>query len=337
MVALRAAERAIGLSRTPLIQYRDKKGSLYSMLTKGRELGFVLCLGTLAFHGLPLNAQLPGKPSSSEQARVLSTREQAETVLALIKDPNPESSLKGKIALRQFATLDLKLELLGDSNSLVRMEALRSINELLTRSPMKHTFGLPTQSARGNKSRSRQAVQFSSESYTENVSSRVPKIKEGLERLDKSDKEIAELAASCLALIDRNEDFKGITLAKGVIAAKKEPPEGKLEIQKGMLVLLASDGKQIAEFGRFYGPVNCWALHSNNRWLAIGCGDTSAGEKDRGGGYTKVGFIEIYDLKTKQKVEHIHGANHFWPVTQIGFDGDRLLYVAGDYEQSGAK
>jgi hypothetical protein len=306
------------------------------MLTKGREFSFVLCVGALAFHGLPVSAQVPGKPSNSEQVCVLSTREQAETVLALIRDPNPESRLNGKIALRLFATLDLKLELLGDSNSLTRMEALRSLHELLARSPMKHTFGLPTESARGDKSRSRQAVQFSSKSYTENVSSRVPKIKERLEALDKGDKEIAELAASCLALIDRNEAFKGITLAEGVVAAKKEPPEGKLEIQKGMLVFLASDGKQIAEFGRFYGPVNCWALHSNNRWLAIGCGDTSS-PIDRGGGYTKVGFIEIYDLKTKQKVEHIHGANHFGPVTQIGFDGDRLFYVAGDFEQSGSK
>jgi hypothetical protein len=201
---------------------------------------------------------------------------------------------------------------------------------------MRHTFGKRTESARGDKSRSRQAVQFSSPSYTEKISSRVPKIKEGLEALDKSDREIAELVANSLALIDRNEAFKGITLAEGVVAAKQESPEGKLEIQKGMLVLLASDGKQIAEFGRFYGPVNCWALHSNNRWLAIGCGNTSL-LKDRGGGYTKVGFIEIYDLKTKQKVEHIHGAHHFGPVTQIGFDGDRLFYVAGDYEQSGGK
>ena len=164
----------------------------------------------------------------------------------------------------------------------------------------------------------------------------MPKIKVGLEALDKGDKEIAELAASCLASIDRNEAFKGITLAEGVVAARTEPPEGKLEIQTGMLVLLTSDGKQIAEFGRFYGPVNCWALHSNNRWLAIGCGDTSS-PTDRGGGYTKVGFIEIYDLKTKQKVEHIHGANHFGPVTQIGFVGDRLFYAAGEYEHSGSK
>ena len=134
------------------------------MLTRVRQFGVVLWIGALAFHGLPVSGQVPGKPSNGEQVRVLSTREQAETVLALIKDPNPESSFKGKITLRQFATLDLKLELLGDSNSLIRMEALKSLHELLARSPMKHTFGLATKSARGDKSRSRQAVQFSSES-----------------------------------------------------------------------------------------------------------------------------------------------------------------------------
>ena len=317
--------------------FRDRVSCAFFMRFQRPKIGgLYFAAVALAFNRFPLSAQEPNKSSNSQRIQVLSTREQAEIVLELIKDPNPATRLNGVLTLQQFATLDLKLELLGDSNSLIRKEALRSLHQVLARSPMEHTFGERRGTTRGDVGRSRQSVQFSSKSYTEKITPLVPRIKERLETLDKDEKEITELVTSCLTLIDRNESFKKITIADGDVAARKEPPEGKFEIQKGMLVLLTTDGKRIAEFGRHYGPVNCWALHSNNRWLAIGSGDTST-PKDRGGGYTKVGFIEIYDLKTNQRIEHIHGAYHFGPVTKIGFDGDRLTYAASDYEESGGK
>ena len=305
------------------------------MLTTSRKLVLVLCVGALALHSLPINAQVAVNPLNGDPGQVLSSREQAEKVLELIKDPNPKTRLEGLTTFEQFATLDLKLELLGDSNSLIRLAALKGLVQEI-RASTQLTYGEQRSSSRaGGVRTSRQSVQFSNKSYTENLLPRRPKIKERLEALGKDEKEIAELAASCLALIDLIESFKAITLAEGIVEARKEPPEGKLEIQKGLLVLLGTDGNRVAEFGR-YGHVNCWSLHANNRWLAIGCGDTSAGRIDRGGGYTKKGVIEIYDLKTNQMIKYIEGAYHFGPVTQIGFDGDRLLYGASDYEESGA-
>lgn len=269
------------------------------------------------------------------------------TTLATDRSPTARRAAARILANYPRRGMPYLLMLLEDGDARVRLEALRSIEAVVSGISMVAVYGGDKPSMvlwpRGSREGD---LAWSGKLYQSIVGPYPERVKRRLNKLEKERPELRALAAEALHELEVRLAAVGVGLKRGRGKALRKDPNGKVTVKvepSGEAQLTDRRGKRLARLSYSLSAdrdpdeeVACWTFSPDGGLLAVGFRYDSL-KNCRKDGMIQ-GYLHLYDPATGELLGEA-GQARVGPVTHLAFsaDGKTLLYQTGKYMEKGGK